>query len=130
MPENEAAHASFEEDLILITDAAREAGRIAIKYFRRDPEVWWKDGKSPVSEADLAVDRFLRERLLAARPSYGWLSEETAASPERLSAERVFIVDPIDGTRAFIDGRRLVRQHRRGAAGAKRCRRPRLSGAR
>ncbi|WP_040678353.1 3'(2'),5'-bisphosphate nucleotidase CysQ [Nitratireductor pacificus] len=105
MPENDAVQATFEDDLALIADAAREAGRIALEYYRRDPEVWWKAGKSPVSEADLAVDRFLRKMLLAARPAYGWLSEETAASPERLSARRVFIVDPIDGTRAFIDGR-------------------------
>ncbi|MCR4269025.1 3'(2'),5'-bisphosphate nucleotidase CysQ [Nitratireductor sp. ZSWI3] len=105
MPESDKALHAHAEDLSLITGVAREAGRIALKYFRRDPEVWWKGGTSPVSEADLAVDRFLREALLAARPAYGWLSEETAAAPERLSASRVFIVDPIDGTRAFIGGR-------------------------
>ncbi|MEO0999071.1 MAG: inositol monophosphatase family protein, partial [Pseudomonadota bacterium] len=56
------------------------------------------------TEADLEVDRMLRAELLAARPGYGWLSEESEDGPERLDAERVFIVDPIDGTRAFIDG--------------------------
>ncbi|WP_274426963.1 3'(2'),5'-bisphosphate nucleotidase CysQ [Chelativorans sp. YIM 93263] len=96
-----------EEDLAFIEDAAREAGRVAMRYFRRDPEVWWKEGASPVSQADLEVDQFLREHLLQARPSYGWLSEETADNKERLLAPRTFVVDPIDGTRAFIDGREV-----------------------
>ena len=98
-------HFSAADDLALIRDAAREAGRIAMGYFGRAPEVWMKPGESPVTEADFAVDRFLRETLLAARPDYGWLSEETADDPARLAARRTFIVDPIDGTRAFIDGR-------------------------
>ena len=93
-------------DLALLKDAAREAGAIAMRHFRRDPQVWMKDGKSPVSAADFEVDDFLRNVLRAARPDYGWLSEETTDTGERLSARRVFVVDPIDGTRAFIDGRR------------------------
>src|SRR5690606_32518652 len=92
------------EGLNLIRDAARDAAAIALRYFRKDPQVWWKEGISPVSEADFEVDRFLRERLTAARPDYGWLSEETADNAERLSARRTFVVDPIDGTRAFING--------------------------
>lgn len=92
-------------DLALITEAAEEAGRIALRYFQKDPEVWLKVGDSPVTEADFAVDIFLRETLTAARPDYGWLSEETADTAERLSARRTFVVDPIDGTRAFVDGR-------------------------
>lgn len=95
-----------EHDLALIRDAAREAGEIAMRHFRNDPDVWMKNGSSPVSAADLAVDAFLRATLLAARPDYGWLSEETVDSPERLAARRTFVVDPIDGTRAFIEGRR------------------------
>lgn len=91
-------------DLALIREAAREAGTIAMRYFRKDPEVWLKDGSSPVSAADIAVDTFLRETLSAARPDYGWLSEETADNPQRLLARRTFVVDPIDGTRAFIAG--------------------------
>lgn len=105
MPESEPQKAAPEADLELIADVAREAGAIALKYFRRDPEVWWKGGVSPVSEADYAVDRFLRKELLAARPDYGWLSEETALADQELARERVFVVDPIDGTRAFIAGR-------------------------
>lgn len=93
------------DDLTLLGEAAREAGAIAMGFFRKDPEVWMKGGKSPVSEADLAVDRFLKDALLAARPDYGWLSEETADDPLRLGADRLFVVDPIDGTRGFLEGR-------------------------
>ncbi len=101
---NLAPAGALENDLALIADAASEAGRIAQSFFRKDPEVWYKDGKSPVSEADLAVDRFLKKHLLAARPDYGWLSEETAGSRKPRSSGRVFVVDPIDGTRAFLKG--------------------------
>jgi len=92
-------------DLRLLIDAARAAGEIALRYWRRSPESWEKDaGAGPVSEADLAVNRMLMAELRAARPDHGWLSEETPDSSERLGADRVFVVDPIDGTRAFIDG--------------------------
>lgn len=101
----ESVAADLAGDLALITDAAREAGRIALRYFRKDPEVWMKVGDSPVTEADFAVDAFLREQLTASRPDYGWLSEETVDTAGRLSARRTFVVDPIDGTRAFVDGR-------------------------
>jgi len=93
------------DDLALIREAAREAGRIAMSFFGKNPEVWLKTGASPVSAADYAVDHFLRKFLIGARPAYGWLSEETVDTPERLSALRTFVVDPIDGTRAFIEGR-------------------------
>lgn len=95
------------DDLDLLRAAAAEAGRIALTYFRKDPEVWMKPGDSPVSKADIAVDLFLRDTLLAARPDYGWLSEETVDDPARLKRERIFVVDPIDGTRAFIEGREV-----------------------
>ncbi len=92
-------------DLALLVDAARAAGRIAARYWRLKPKQWEKDeGAGPVTEADLAIDRMLKDRLTAARPDYGWLSEETEDDPARLSASRTFIVDPIDGTRAFIAG--------------------------
>lgn len=95
---------SNSEDLGLLEEAAREAGALALGYFGKEPETWFKDNKSPVSEADMAVDRFLGQKLLAARDSYGWLSEETADDKSRLDAQRVFVVDPIDGTRAFLAG--------------------------
>ncbi|MBX3581600.1 MAG: 3'(2'),5'-bisphosphate nucleotidase CysQ [Rhizobiaceae bacterium] len=101
---NQTIDSDLASDLDLLTRAAREAGRIALRYFRRNPEVWLKAGASPVSEADYAADRYLRETLLASRPDYGWLSEETVDDVARLEARRTFIVDPIDGTRGFLDG--------------------------
>ena len=106
MPANDTMNDALAADLALIRDAAREAGEIAMRHFRNDPDVWMKEGASPVSAADIAVDTFLRRTLSAARPDYGWLSEETVDTPERLVARRTFVVDPIDGTRAFIQGRR------------------------
>lgn len=94
-----------ERDLALLVSAARTAGEIALRYWRQDPRAWDKPGNAgPVTEADLAVDTHLRETLTAARPDYGWLSEETPDTPARLGAARLFIADPIDGTRAFMAG--------------------------
>ena len=92
-------------DLDLLIVAARKAGDIAADFFKSAPKVWDKPaGQGPVTEADLAVDTMLRETLTGVRPCYGWLSEETHDTSDRLSTTRQFIVDPIDGTRAFIDG--------------------------
>jgi myo-inositol-1(or 4)-monophosphatase len=90
-------------DLDLLTHAALDAGKIALGYWKRDPKVWDKDG-SPVTEADIAVNDMLESRLRGARPGYGWLSEETPDTADRLSCETVFIIDPIDGTRSFVAG--------------------------
>ena len=96
-----------EDDLALLAGAARRAGRIAARMQADGVRSWEKPGGAgPVSEADIAVDAALRGELLGARPDYGWLSEETEDDPARLARERVFIVDPIDGTRNFIDGGR------------------------
>jgi myo-inositol-1(or 4)-monophosphatase len=95
------------DDLALLTQAAKRAGEIACPYWCADPKTWDKGGGAgPVTEADLAVDEMLAEFLRGARPSYGWLSEETQDTDERLTRERTFIVDPIDGTRSFIAGDR------------------------
>lgn len=92
-------------DLGLLIDAAREAGRISTKFSGPTTRRWDKpDGGGPVTEADLAVNTMLEDKLQAARPHYGWLSEETEDNADRLSREHVFIVDPIDGTRSFADG--------------------------
>lgn len=91
-------------DLALLTDAARAAGDIAMRYFRNDPKVWEKPGEGPVTEADIAVNDMLFDTLRTARPSYGWLSEETPDTDERLDCEHLFLIDPIDGTSAFIAG--------------------------
>ena len=92
-------------DLALLADAAREAGALALKRRTPELEIEKKPDGSPVTSADLEVDAFLTGVLRRARPDYGWLSEETADNPERLKAERVFMVDPIDGTRAYIRGK-------------------------
>jgi myo-inositol-1(or 4)-monophosphatase len=93
------------DDLALLEAAVREAGKLALKYFGGDYKRWNKAGGSPVTEADLAVDNFLKETLLRARPDYGWLSEESIDDPARLQKQNVFVVDPIDGTVAFMKGR-------------------------
>ncbi|THH36613.1 3'(2'),5'-bisphosphate nucleotidase CysQ [Aliishimia ponticola] len=96
-----------ETDLALLIRAARGAGEIALRYAGHTAKRWEKPGGAgPVTEADLAVNDYLAETLRAARPDYGWLSEETEDSTARLSAKTVFIVDPIDGTRSFIEGGR------------------------
>ncbi len=96
-----------DDDLALLIDAARAAGEIAARYWKTGVETWDKGGdEGPVTRADIEVDTMLRERLTSARPGHGWLSEETPDGPSRLSASHVFIADPIDGTRAFIDGSR------------------------
>jgi len=94
-----------EKDLDLLKFAVREAGKIALQFFGGQYKRWTKDGGSPVTEADLAVDTFLKNTLRPARPDYGWLSEESRDDPARLQARRVFVVDPIDGTVAFMKGR-------------------------
>lgn len=98
MPEPDA------RDLALIEDAVVRAGEIARHYYGGEYRRWSKSRGEPVTEADLAIDRFLREQLLEARPDYGWLSEESAGK-ERGDSERLFVVDPIDGTTAFLKER-------------------------
>ncbi|MGV8951526.1 MAG: 3'(2'),5'-bisphosphate nucleotidase CysQ [Cypionkella sp.] len=93
-------------DLGLLTDAARAAGEIALRYWNNAPRVWEKGDQGPVTEADIAVNDMLKSILRSARPSYGWLSEETPDDGARLQCDYVFIIDPIDGTRAFIAGER------------------------
>ncbi len=93
-------------DLELIESAARDAGELALSFKRQGKvQTWSKEGGSPVTNADLAVDRQLQDQLRAARPDYGWLSEETADDRSRLEAKRTFVVDPIDGTIAYIKDR-------------------------
>ncbi len=94
-----------ETDLALLIDAARASGDIARKFFKEDPQIWDKpDAAGPVTEADLKVNDYLHKRLAQARPDYGWLSEETEDTADRLKTDRQFVIDPIDGTRAFIEG--------------------------
>jgi myo-inositol-1(or 4)-monophosphatase len=97
----------LDADLLVreTTAAVRAAGDLALRFFRSPVKSWTKGKSSPVSEIDIAVDDLLKERLSAAGPDHGWLSEETEDNPARLSTRRVWVVDPIDGTRAFLAGR-------------------------
>ena len=97
MPEADA-------DLALLIGAARQAGQIALRFWKRNPKTWDKGDEGPVTEADHAVNDALSSLLRTARPQYGWLSEESPDDAARLDCEHVFILDPIDGTRAFIAG--------------------------
>lgn len=92
-------------DHALLIDAVRAAGAIALDFFRGEVKHWQKAPGDPVSEADHAVDAFLREQLTRERPDYAWLSEETDDDRKRLHCRDVWVVDPIDGTRAFIEKR-------------------------
>lgn len=93
------------DDLDLALRAARAAGEVVLRFFGRDTPVEYKSPDQPVTEADLLANRTLHELLIGERAEYGWLSEETADSEARLARNRVWIVDPIDGTRSFIQGR-------------------------
>ncbi len=88
----------------LLADAVRDAGKRALEMERDGYKSWAKENQSPVSDVDLALDRELHARLSVIAPDYGWLSEETADDPARLACRRVWVVDPVDGTRAFIAG--------------------------
>ena len=85
--------------------AVRDAGALALETFRTPLRRWNKADGSPVTEGDMAVDGLLHDRLAAAVPDCAWLSEESHDDPERVSARRVWVVDPIDGTRAYMNGR-------------------------
>src|SRR5687767_1991669 len=91
-----------------VRDAARRAGDLAAPYFRAGAQtaarLWYKGGSSPVTEADIALDTYLKGQLSELLPEAGWLSEETADDPARLGRSYVWVVDPIDGTRAFASG--------------------------
>jgi len=88
-----------------VADIAAEAGRLAMARWRTDFRRWEKTPGNPVCEVDLAVDALLRDRLSALLPDAGWLSEETVDNADRLTKRRVWVVDPIDGTRDYLRGR-------------------------
>jgi myo-inositol-1(or 4)-monophosphatase len=100
--------AGLRDDLDQLRTAVRgiirEAGEIALGFARDGARRWVKGDTSIVTEADIRVDHFLQQRLMALDPTIGWLSEETVDTPDRLQRERIWIVDPIDGTRAFVEG--------------------------
>lgn len=89
-------------DIDLAKAAARRAGAAIMRHFGTDLAVTWKTPAQPLTAADLEADALIHEQLVDARPDYGWLSEETVDTRDRLRRHRVWIVDPIDGTRSFI----------------------------
>jgi myo-inositol-1(or 4)-monophosphatase len=93
------------DDLALLKSALAEAGDIARTFFGQEIKKWDKGKGALVTEADIAVNDLLCTRLMAARPDYGWLSEETEDDPARLKKSRVFVIDPIDGTVSFAKGK-------------------------
>ena len=88
----------------LAADAARQAGDILLKYYKNDYEIQEKGYHNPVTTADHEADAFLKRFLMSATPEFGWLSEETIDSDDRLDKTFVWIVDPLDGTKEFIEG--------------------------
>jgi myo-inositol-1(or 4)-monophosphatase len=99
----------MSKKLLPLADAlervVREAGTLARRAFGTRVKTWVKEQNSPVSEIDIAVNHLLKDRLAVLVPEAGWLSEESEDDPARLNAQRVWIVDPIDGTRSYIAGR-------------------------
>jgi myo-inositol-1(or 4)-monophosphatase len=95
----------LQRDSALLVAAVREAGALAHALFRTDLKNWTKGASSPVSDADIAVNDLLEQRLRSATPDYGWLSEESADDSSRLGKRLVWVVDPIDGTRGYLAGK-------------------------
>ena len=96
---------NLARDAALLIDTVRQAGALALSLFRTELKNWIKGASSPVSEADIAVNELIARGLRAATPDYGWLSEESVDDQARVGRRRVWIVDPIDGTRAYLAGR-------------------------
>jgi len=102
---NDKGGSDLSRELALAKRAAREAGEILRGYWRRGGyEIGSKGHDNPVTQADLEADRAIKKRLRDPFPEYGWLSEETVDNDARLKRRRVWIVDPLDGTKEFIKG--------------------------
>ena len=96
--------APLGDDHALLCAAVRDAGAVALDFFRGDFAVREKKPGDPVTDADHAVNDALRARLTQARPDYGWLSEEGPDDSGRRAAARCWVIDPIDGTKGFVAG--------------------------
>ena len=94
----------MKDNITLAKETAIKAGVLILKYFKADYEIQNKSYNNPVTTADKEADKLIKKNLLAANPNYGWLSEETKDSPDRLEKNFVWVVDPIDGTKEFIKG--------------------------
>lgn len=103
-PDLTSTEEAWREQHELLCDAVREAGELALRMRHAGVGSWDKKDGSPVSEADLAVDQLLAARLRSATPDFGWLSEETAREDMTELKHNVWVVDPIDGTSAYLGG--------------------------
>ena len=101
MPDSETR----EQDARLLFDTVREAGELGRSMARTDVQRWTKPDGSQVTEGDLRINDLFEATLKPQRPGYGWLSEETPDDHARMAHDRLWIIDPIDGTRAFIERR-------------------------
>jgi myo-inositol-1(or 4)-monophosphatase len=102
LAKNESGGLTAADAAAALASAVSEAGKLALSMSAAGFRTWKKEFDSPVTEADIAVDALLRERLQALAPAYGWQSEESMELPGRTAHERRWVVDPIDGTRSFI----------------------------
>ena len=96
--------ANLADDHALLLEAVSLAGALAMRRFGKAQRIWQKGRAHRTCEADIEVDTLLHDHLLGARPSYGWLSEETEDNADRLACPRLWVVDPIDGTNSYLNG--------------------------
>lgn len=101
LPDAEETHAA---DLALAVEVALEAGALSLEWLEKGAKSWNKSPGNPVTEADIAVNNLIERRLRTARPDYGWLSEESKDDPASRVHRSIWVIDPIDGTSAFIRG--------------------------
>ena len=94
----------MNELLKLSEYAIKQASDIILKYYNSSYEVQMKGKGNPVTDADIEADAILKDVLMKETPDFGWLSEETRDSSERLNKDRVWVVDPLDGTKEFVEG--------------------------
>ncbi|MEE3234102.1 MAG: 3'(2'),5'-bisphosphate nucleotidase CysQ [Candidatus Latescibacterota bacterium] len=94
----------MNKELLIAINAVREAGKLTIELLGDKSTSSQKPNGDILSEADISVNKLLKSRLTSGFPNYGWLSEETIDDDERLNKKHVWIIDPIDGTREFVEG--------------------------
>lgn len=94
----------MDKELKILLDSVQEAGEVIVKLQTADLSIQTKSNNDIVTKGDLLVNEILKKSLINSFPDYGWLSEESSDDADRLSCPRVWIVDPIDGTREFAQG--------------------------
>jgi myo-inositol-1(or 4)-monophosphatase len=94
----------YEKELAIAEQAAQEAGSMVMGLFKGKYDVHEKSKNNPVTTADLEANRIIRDNIQKSFPQDGWLSEEDADNSRRLALKRIWVIDPIDGTKEFIEG--------------------------